>query len=526
MNTYSDDFGRPSWLAPQGPREGLSHYVEVVRTRVRLILTCVVLVTLVAGLYAALAPKSYKAESRLLVTPINSQNNFVGLGLVTDSGNPGGAISTAASLVTTPEVGALVAGRIGGTDARSALKGVSAVPVAQSDVVSITATASSAARAQALANAVAIATVQTRSEALHRALDKIIPTLRSQVSALPVTERTGQGSLGERLASLETLRAGPDPTVTVASLAQRPNSPSWPRKKLTLIVGVLVGLVLGLAAAFALEGLDPRVRREEALRRIFRLPVLARVPRERRFPRTLPMRPSELSLAAQESYRMLRVALGVRGDSPGPHSLMVTGSTASEGKSTVALNLAATMAFAGQKVILIEADLRRPSVARALDLAAKPGKRGTAGVLMGEIALGDAIIPVTKLTDNLSVLLVEQSAPFLADGLLAASEGLVEQAAEIADCVIFDAPPVTEVSDALPLTQHVDSVIIVARLGHSRTDQLVKLGEILIRLNVRPSGLVIVSDDPGQGRGYYATSSSGPQNLMGRLREQIPAPGV
>jgi polysaccharide biosynthesis transport protein len=521
-----DDFGKPSWLAPQGPREGLSRYVEVVRSRARLIITCVVVVTLVAAAYASLASPRYKAESRVLVTPISGQNNFVGLGLITDTGNPGGAIATAASLVNTPEVGALVAARTGAGDPRSALKGVSAVPVAQSNVVAITAEASSAVRAAAVANAVAFATVQARTETLHRVLDGIIPTLRAQVRALPASERTGVGTLGERLATLESLRASPDPTLTVASQAQRPSSPSWPRKKLTVIVGALVGLVLGLAAAFALEGLDPRVRNEEALRRIFRLPVLARVPRERRFPRTLPMRPSELSLAAQESYRMLRVALGIRGENAGPHSIMVTGSTASEGKSTVALNLAATLAFAGQRVILIEADLRRPSVARALDLASKPGKRGTAGVLMGEISLADAIVPVGGLSENLWALLVEQSAPFLADGLLAASELLVDQAVEIADCVIFDAPPVTEVSDALPLTEHVDSVLIVARLGHSRTDQLVKLGEVLIRLNVRPSGLVIVSDDPSQGRGYYASSSSGSQTLANKLREQIPAAEV
>ena len=70
--------------------------------------------------------------------------------------------------------------------------------------------------------------------------------------------------------------------------------------------------------------------------------------------------------------------------------------------------------------------------------------------------------------------------------------------------MIFDAPPVTEVSDALPLSQHVDDVLIVARLGHSRTDQLVNLGEVLSRQGVRPSGLVIVSDDFSQGSGYYA----------------------
>ena len=215
---------------------------------------------------------------------------------------------------------------------------------------------------------------------------------------------------------------------------------------------------------------------------------------------------------------MLRIALGLRGPATAPRSIMVTGSTRSEGKSSVALNLAAAVAFAGHKVILVEADLRRPSLAGALDLLAKRGKRGTAGVLMGEVPLGDALIPVTRLSDNLSVLLVEQSAPYLAEGLLSASDEIVEQAEALADYVIFDAPPVTEVSDALPLSQHVDDVLIVARLGHSRTDQLVNLGEVLSRQNVRPAGLVVVSDDPSQGSGYYAATRPRPRGPAGRRR--------
>lgn len=527
MPRSSDATRATDWLAPQGPREGLGHYVEVIRDRRKLILTCIVIVTLVAGAYAKLASPSYRAESHLLVTPVNGETSLIGLGLITSSGNPTGDVATAASLVTTSEVAALVAARIGHTTGRAVLGHVSAVPVAQSNVVAVAATASTARRAQELANAFALATVQNRTRILHRQLDSIIPTLKQQVEALPPTQRTGQGSLGERLASLQTLLAGPDPTISVESLAQRPESPYWPRTKLSVIAGFLIGLVIGLGGAFALESLDPRVRREETLRRIFRLPVLARIPRERRpASRKLPMRPGELSPAAQESYRMLRVALGARGHTDGTRSMMITGSTRSEGKSTVALNLAATLAFSGHKVILVEADLRRPSLAGALDLLAKRGKRGTAGVLMGEISLRDALVPVKRLSDNLSALLVEQSAPYLADGLLAASDAIVEQAQALANYVIFDAPPVTEVSDALPLSQHVDDVLIVARLGYSRTDQLVNLGEVLSRQGVRPTGLVVVSDDFSQGSGYYAPTPSSPSRLGGKVREQIPAIGA
>src|SRR5205085_1759755 len=131
MNTFSDDFGKPSWLAPPGPREGLSRYVEVIRSRLRLIFACVVVVTVAAGAYATLAPRTWKAESHLLISPVDNQNNFVGLNVITAAGNPGGDISTAASLVTTPEVAALVAAKIGNTTGRALLKSVDAVPVAQ-----------------------------------------------------------------------------------------------------------------------------------------------------------------------------------------------------------------------------------------------------------------------------------------------------------------------------------------------------------------------------------------------------------
>jgi Mrp family chromosome partitioning ATPase len=149
------------------------------------------------------------------------------------------------------------------------------------------------------------------------------------------------------------------------------------------------------------------------------------------------------------------------------------------------------------------------------------GKRGTAGVLLGEVPLRDALTPVPRLSEKLSVLLVERSAPFLADGLLAASDDLVQEAESLADFIVFDAPPVTEVSDALPLSQHVDDVLIVVRLGHSRTDQLVNLGEVLGRLNVRPTGMVVVSDEPRQAGGYYYASPSRPPSIRSRLRERI-----
>ncbi|MGA9874548.1 MAG: AAA family ATPase [Solirubrobacteraceae bacterium] len=512
--------GGSDWLTPQGPREGFSHYVEVVRGNLRLIIACVLVATIAAAAYAKLAPRSWTAESHLLITPVNGETSLIGLGLLTNSGSPTGDISTAASFVTTPEVGALVAARVNGISASAALGAVSAVPVAQSNVIAIVAKASSAARAQALANAFALETVQSQTTTLHRQLEKIIAVLKTQVETLPAAQRTGQGSLGERLASLQALRAAPDPTISVEALAPLPTAPSSPKTKLSIVAGIIVGLVIGLGAAFAREGLDPRVRREERLRAIFRLPVLARIPREgSRFSHGTPLRPRDLSPAAQEAYRMLRVALGVRGSSSVSRSVMVTGSMHSEGKSTTALNLAVTIAAAGRRVILIEADLQRPSLSAALGVHAP---QGMAEVLMGDVSLDDALVTLEETGDNLRVLLVERSYSFMSDGLLTAADRLIEPAKELADYVIFDTPPVTDVSDILPLSQHVDDVLIVSRLGHSRVDRLVNLGELLSRQGVRPTGLVIVDDDLNQGSGYYYAQAQparrGPLGRGGRVR--------
>lgn len=510
-----------AWFATQGPREGLGYYVQVIREHWRLIVACVLVATIAAGVYAKLAPRSWQAESQLLITPVNGEPSLIGLSLITNSASPTGDVSTAASFVTTPEVGALVADRVGHTTAKVVLGAVSATPVASSNVIAITAKASSPARAQAIANGFALATVENRTQMLHKQLEKIIPALQTRVEALPPAQRTGVGSLGERLASLQTLLAGSDPTISVESLAQLPTSPSSPKTKLDIAAGLLVGLVIGLAAAFVREGLDPRVRREEQLRGIIRLPVLARIPHERsRFSHATPLRPSDLSPAAQEAYRMLRVALSVRGSSTGSRSVMVTGSMHSEGKSTTALNLALTLAVGGRRAILIEADLQRPSLAAALGVDAS---YGVAEVLMGDVSLEDALVSPEGTGEDLKVLLAGRSYGSLVDGLLTAAGRLVEPAKELADYVIFDTPPVTDVSDILPLSRYVDDVLIVSRLGHSRVDKLVNLGEVLSRQGVSPTGLVIVDDDLNRGSGYYYAQAPqskrrGPLGRGGRAR--------
>ena len=119
----------------------------------------------------------------------------------------------------------------------------------------------------------------------------------------------GPDSLPAQLARLQALRSQPDPTLRIETTAAVPKTPSSPKKKLSLIAGVLAGLILGTGSAFALQVLDPRLRREEQLRGLYSLPILGRIPRDTRRGDDRALAPERLSPSTLEAYRTLRAIL-------------------------------------------------------------------------------------------------------------------------------------------------------------------------------------------------------------------------
>ncbi|HWX87419.1 MAG TPA: AAA family ATPase [Solirubrobacteraceae bacterium] len=499
------------WLGPRLGEEGLQRYARTIRERWRVVLACVIVALLGAGAYVALAPKVYQATSQLLVTPVDpSDPTTIGLGLIATSNDPGRDVATAASLVTAVQVANNVSSTLGLHETpRKLLAKISAVPLANTSIVSITASAPSAARAQAIANSFAEQTVSIRTQRVHAIEEKTIALLKVEAAHQTKEQLNAGGSesVASRLAGLEELRAQPDPTVSIAALADRPTSPSSPRKAISLVAGLFAGLILGLAAAFVLQNIDPKLRREEQLREIFRLPILSRVPREPGSRRAGPLLPSRLSSPTSEAYRTLRATMfagqheGDRGQ-----AILVTGSSPSEGKSSTALNLAYALAQTGQQVILVEADLRRPSLVAALKVDLH---YGLLAVLSGQVSVQDALIDAPGYPENLKMLLVERPEPAAADRLaLPIAQEMLRTAQSLADYVVIDSPPLSQIVDALPLAQAADEVLIVARLGTSRMHTLVELGELLQQNGVRPLGLVLVDvERSARGSYYYAPGS-------------------
>jgi receptor protein-tyrosine kinase len=483
----------------------------------------VLLLTLgTAAAYLATADKQYKADADMLVTPVASdQQNVTGLGLISQSSDPTRDVETASRLVVTRDVAARVKRKLHLPGPASDLLGkVEATPIAQSNIVSITAQATSPELARDLANGFGDAVIADRTESLHAQLDKSIARLRQRIQS--GDDPGGPNSLADQLSQLESLRAQDDPTLRLETRAEAPSSPSSPKAKLSLAAGLLAGVVLGVGGAFALDALDPRLRREEQLRGLYRLPILARVPKEKgartmfrekkrrgRAPFRRKVRkalaPGELSPATIEAYRTLRAMLAAsrigRGEG---RSVLVTGASPSEGKTTTAINLASSLALAGHRVILIEADFRRPTVGQALGV--RP-VIGIGKVLLGSVRLEDALVPAKPFGNNLRLLLVDRGDDWLAELLsMPAASALLEEAEALAEYVVIDSPPLTEVIDALPLAQQVDDVLLVVRLGSTRLPQLARLGDLLAQNNIAPTGFALVGVGSSDEEGYYLSS--------------------
>jgi capsular exopolysaccharide synthesis family protein len=509
------------WLQPAEEQEGLRRYVETVRERFWVIAAAVIVTTGIAILYVLTATKTYEATADMLITPITGDDPVLtSLGLLRESADPTRDVQTASQLITNIDVARRVADDIESSESADALlAAVTAEPVANSNIVAVTATETSPEYAQEVANGFARAAVEERTARLHEQIEARLPQLEAIAGAEPNAEgvtEAGGASVAAQIAELQTLESGPDPTMRVQTQASLPSSQASPKPTLSVIAGLIAGLILGVGGAFALQVLDPRLRRESQLRRLYRLPILARIPKAPRNRSDRPLSPGKASPFISEAYRTLRATLAgsaaVRGSRGKGRVILVTGSSPSEGKTTSAVNLAASLALLGKRVILIESDLRRPVLGRLF--GASPENGGVVSVLIGKAELSDALVQTDTYGANLELLLAE---PDYREGWITdlfstpAAAEMISSAREIADYVIVDSPPINEVVDALPLAIAADDVLLVVRLGRSRMDKLRELGELLAENSVSPTGFIIVGTQrPAKGQYHYANRASGP----------------
>jgi capsular exopolysaccharide synthesis family protein len=499
------------WLRPEVEENDLRRYASTLRERWRLIVIAVVLAVFAAVVYVETATPVYTAQAQLLVTPLpaTAANTLGGLGLLSASSDPTQDVETGASLVPSVAAAQLTEQRLGLRGSPQAVLGrVSVQIISQSFILAVTATAPSAKAAAALANTFAQSSLTVRTAAFQTALDQKIAGLKTQLASAGAT-----GTLGpvrQQLAALQAYKGTQLPDMNLSQTASAPTGRTSPRAALSLAAALVAGLVIGILGAFGLEAFDSTLRREDQLTRLFRLPVLARIPLERKRPWLLKRRSAPgLSPAAIEAYRMLRVMILASTSRTGGRvrSIFVTSAAPSEGKSTIAINLATSLASSGASTILIEADMRKPTIGETVAIKAR---YGLAEVLTGRVELQQALVKSPEHPDELQFLLgrstSQRGAPSGDLLFLPTVSELFTNAEKLAEHIVIDSPPLMAVIDALDLACDADAVLLVARLGETNTKRLAALGELLDRSLVQPVGIALVgAETPGGINDYRYT---------------------
>jgi capsular exopolysaccharide synthesis family protein len=450
-----------------------------------------VLVAMIAGaaisLGVALAStKQYTAESSLLIRSSNLQT-LIDANASANSEDPARLAATNLLLVTSSAVAKQVQTALRTNESASDLSAqVSASANPDADIITIQATDPDPNRAARIANAfadqfVAFERAQSQQQAAAGAA-----RLRSEIASLPADATAQRAQLLTALHNVLALQAVTTGDATVVDRATPPSSPSSPNYKKAAILGLIAGLAIGLAAVFLMDLFDRRIKAIEEFESAYDLRAIGSLPRYARpEPATSPQ--------SLESFRILRSALSYLADGSDLRTVLVTSAVSGEGKTTVASGLAYATALAGQQVVLIEADLRRPSFQQHFDLGID--NRGLSTVLVGGVAVEDVLHTPLEDVPTLRVL---PSGPFPThpSELLASREMTLalEDLARQVDLVVIDSPPLLPVADAQVLLGQpvIDASLIVCRTYMTTRDQARRCRAVIERERVRRAALVVV----------------------------------
>ncbi len=298
--------------------------------------------------------------------------------------------------------------------------------------------------------------------------------------------------------------------------ARPPTAPIEPNIPRNLLFAAVLGMASGVGLAFLMEGLDNTVRTTEQAQAISGVASLGMIPlgsksaREGPNPKRLVIATSKeaVELVTQvrpqsqmaESYRALRTSLLLSNLGAPPKVIMVTSALPQEGKTTTSINTAVVLAQKGVRVLLIDADLRRPSIHKTLGLGPHTG---LSNVLTGSTTMEQAIIRSTILP-NLFVLPAGTPPPNPAE-LLASPDmrDALNQLKEQYDHIVIDTPPSLSVTDAVVLSPRADAVVLVIRSGQTTKQALRRSCDILMQVNAKVVGVLLNAVDLSSPDYYY-----------------------
>jgi capsular exopolysaccharide synthesis family protein len=485
----------------------LRSYAQLVRRRKWWVISFALVGLAVSLAISFTEAKQYAASAQVLVQP-SSQAGALG---ATQQPVTSTDVQTMLQLVTSAPVTAAVRQQLGSAPS------VSAAEVAQTNVISITAISTVPARAATIANVYARAFVADQQKVALNSLTSAEAQLKGQIRSIAkqikqlkatpgtASEQTAlinqQAVLSEQLTQMQVNSAGETSGLTLVTPAVAPTSPSSPKPIEDGLLGLAAGLILGLAAAFLRESLDDAVSSKETAEEYGGATVLAAVPMVNSWKKR--DKPLVVSLArpmspAAEAYRSLRTSLQFARQERDLHTILVTSPAAAEGKTSTLSNLGAMFAQAGQRVVLVSCDLRKPRLGEFFGL---DERLGLTTAILGEQSVEELIQPVPG-DDNLWLLGSGQMPPNPAELLNGRRiQEVFKTLRGLFDLVLIDSPPVLPVTDAVVLAKDADATLLIVAAGQTSRGDLQRAAEKLAQVNASVVGLVL-NETTRQGGGY------------------------
>jgi receptor protein-tyrosine kinase len=515
--------------APTGRDDASSilDYVEIVRRRIRVVLAVLVIVPLVAAVASLGQSPLYSATASDLFNGQGLAASLSGSADPSAAQDPARVLQTQASIAAAVPVAQLALG-LANIRTLTPLELLGRCGVAaQSDanLLGFTCTDGTAARARLLADAYARAFIDYRRKLDTSALENARANYARRIKEL---ERRGQtntqlyASFVDREQQLATQLALQSSNVSLARAATSATKVR-PRPLRNGVLGLGLGVMLAIGLAFLLDAVDTRIRSTRELERRLGLPLLARIPEPPRWA----ARRRHLVMVADpngddsEAFRVLRTNLEFFNMEHGARTIMITSAVAEEGKSTTVANLAVALSRAGRRVVLVDLDLRRPTLDSFFNFEGRPG---LTDVVLGRARLSDADPPNAE-GGSLEVLttgpLPRDTGEFVAGQALS---NVLEELRSRADVVLIDSPPLLAVGDTITLAGKVDAIVVLTRLGIARRKTIEELRRVLGNCPGAKLGFVVTGAELdtdhryGEGYGYGYGGSSYAHNAAKERR--------
>jgi polysaccharide biosynthesis transport protein len=505
----------------------LTNVLDVIRRRLGILLLCLLIVPGAALAFSLGSEKQYTATSSLLFRDPGFDQKLFGSTYLDPGGDATREAATNVWLVSLEVVADRTAKKLrGGITGEAVADQIEVSQEGQSNGVTVSATDPDRKQAASLANAFAAEYIRFRRAADRSKIAQAKRLVQGQIDRLTNEERgRARGrSLRQRAEQLDVLASLQTGNAELVQQAKVPSVPSSPKTLRNTAVGGVLGLLLGVALAFLFERLDRRIKDPKEFEKTFDRPILGAIPESRILARD--EESQSLPGKEGEAFRMLRANLRYFNIDQHIESVLITSAAPGDGKSTVAWYLAAAAASTGDRVLLLEADLRKPTLSERLKLGSETG---LSQVLAGEplsMAVQQIAIGARSNGGPRRILDVVLSGPLPPNptDLMESHrmQEIIQEAEGEYDLVVIDTPPTSLVSDAIPLVKQVSGVIVVSRLGKSTREATQRLKGQLDNLNAPTLGVVLNSVDTkrggygGYGYGYGAYEYEEKKETAGR----------